>query len=211
MQSETGTLSLSLCQLEETLDLFPRDFILLHIYTHHKLQGSASSHACLMILTCLSCLTWLSINAPKKKRKNGITYLSARSVKAGDCDDAWNSTYARPKALRPWRSLTYFLPSFPSPGLYSFTLRTAAPASDLFVNSFTKPLLHVHFLFPPQSFFLATTSSWSPGALQTLPLPLPLFQPISICCRVALFLHFLPPRDLICRQSIRKLCNSLNK
>ncbi len=59
----------------------------------------------------------------------------------------------------PW--LTSFLPS---PRLvYSFTLRTAAPASDLFVNSFTKPLLHVPFLFPPQSFFLATTCSWSPA------------------------------------------------
>jgi len=82
-------------------------------------------------------------------------------VKAGDCDDAWNSTYARPKALRPWRPLPSFLPS---PRLvYSFTLRTAAPASDLFVDSFTKPLLHVPFLFPPQSFFLAATSSWSPA------------------------------------------------
>ncbi len=66
-----------------------------------------------------------------------------------------------------------FLACFlPSPRLvYSFTLRTAAPASDLFVNSFTKPLLHVPFLFAPQSFFLATTSSWSP-AHSKLPLSL---------------------------------------
>jgi hypothetical protein len=107
----------------------------------------------------------------EKKRKNRITYLSARSVKAVDCDDAWNSTYARPKALRPWRP-PVFLPSFlPSPRLvYSFTLRTAAPASDLFVNSFTKPLLHAPsaIFFSRRNFFLI------PCALQTLPLPLPL-------------------------------------
>ncbi len=107
----------------------------------------------------------------EKKRKNRITYLSARSVKAVDCDDAWNSTYARPKALRPWRPPD-FLPSF-LPLVWSTPLplelphlRATCSSTALQSPSYTYPSCSLRNLFfSPQLLLdpLRTPNSPSPS------------------------------------------------
>ncbi len=114
----------------------------------------------------------------RKNRKNRITYLSARSVKAGDCDDAWNSTYARPKALRPWRPLTSFLPlawSTPLP-LELPHLRATCSSTALQSPSYTYPSCSLRNLFfYPQLLLDPLRTPKSPSPSPTLPTYFDLF------------------------------------